>query len=170
MTPMSPAWPRCAFGAGRDQNGVVFIITIGTGLGTALFTNGVLVPNTELGHIEMDGQDAEWQASDAARQRDGLKWREWALRFDRYLGRLDALFWPDLFILGGGASKKMKKFQDILSVNAKIVPAELRNDAGIVGAAIAAEVLATDALGPSRSRDSARRGDSSTVAPPSLVH
>jgi polyphosphate glucokinase len=132
------------FGAGRDQNGVVFIITIGTGLGTALFANGVLVPNTELGHIEMDGQDAEWQASDAARQRDGLKWREWALRFDRYLGRLDALFWPDLFILGGGASKKMKRFQDILSVNAKIVPAELRNDAGIVGAAIAAEVLATE--------------------------
>ena len=132
------------FGAGRDQNGVVFIITIGTGLGTALFSNGVLVPNTELGHIEMDGQDAEWQASDAARQRDGLKWREWALRFDRYLGQLDALFWPDLFILGGGASKKMGKFQDILSVNAKIVPAKLRNEAGIVGAAIAAEVLVAD--------------------------
>jgi polyphosphate glucokinase len=133
------------FGAGRDQSGVVFIITIGTGLGTALFTNGVLVPNTELGHIEMDGQDAEWQASDAARQRDGLKWREWALRFDRYLGKLDALFWPDVFILGGGASKKMDKFQDILSVNAKVVAARLRNEAGIVGAAISAEALVTDA-------------------------
>ncbi len=130
------------FGAGRGRNGVVFIITIGTGLGTAVFTNGVLVPNTELGHIEMDGQDAEMQASDAARQRDKLKWAQWGKRFNRYLQRLDALFWPDVFILGGGASKKIDKFMDVLDVHAEIVPAELENEAGIVGAAISAEALA----------------------------
>ena len=130
------------FGAGRGRQGVVFIITIGTGLGTALFTNGVLVPNTELGHIEMDGQDAEWQASDAARQRGKMKWTEWAKRFNRYLQRLDALFWPDLFILGGGASKKIDKFRSVLDVHAEIVAAELANEAGIVGAAISAEGLA----------------------------
>ncbi len=131
------------FGAGRGRNGVVFIITIGTGLGTAVFTNGVLVPNTELGHIEMDGQDAEMQASDAARQRDNLKWAQWGKRFNRYLQRLDALFWPDVFILGGGASKKIDKFFEVLEVHAEIVPAELENEAGIVGAAIAAEALVT---------------------------
>lgn len=129
------------FGAGKGRDGVVFIITIGTGLGTALFTDGVLVPNTELGHIEMDCQDAEWQAADSARKRDNLKWREWALRFDRYLRRIDALFWPDLFILGGGASKKMRKFEEILTVDTEVVPAQLRNQAGIVGAAVAAEAL-----------------------------
>jgi len=129
------------FGAGKDRDGVVFIITIGTGLGTAVFTDGVLVPNTELGHIEMDGEDAEFQASDAARKRDGLKWKEWAVRFDRYLNRLDALFWPDLFILGGGASGKMGKFRHVLTVDAEVVPAQLLNEAGIIGAAVAAEVL-----------------------------
>jgi len=129
------------FGAGKGRNGVVFIITIGTGLGTAVFTDGVLVPNTELGHIEMDGEEAEFQASDAARKRDGLKWKEWAVRFDRYLNRLDALFWPDLFILGGGASGKMGKFRDVLTVNTEVVPAQLLNEAGIIGAAVAAEVL-----------------------------
>lgn len=132
------------FGAGRGRQGVVFIITIGTGLGTAVFSNGVLVPNTELGHIEMDCQDAEWQAADSARQREGLKWREWALRFDRYLNRLHDLFWPDLFILGGGASKKMEKFEGILTVETEVVPAQLFNEAGIVGAAIAAEALVPD--------------------------
>jgi polyphosphate glucokinase len=129
------------FGAGQDQDGLVIIITIGTGLGTALFTDGVLVPNTELGHIEMDCQDAEWQAADSARKRDNLKWREWAVRFDRYLNRLQALFWPDLFILGGGASKKMRKFESILTVDTPVVAAQLRNQAGIVGAAVAAESL-----------------------------
>ncbi len=133
------------FGAGRGRDGVVFIITIGTGLGTALFTDGVLVPNTELGHIEMDGLEAEWQASDAARKRDSLKWRDWAKRFNRYLQRIEALFWPDLFILGGGASQKISKFGEILTVEAEVVPAQLLNEAGIVGAAVAAEVLAPKA-------------------------
>jgi polyphosphate glucokinase len=129
------------FGAGRGRDGLVMIITIGTGLGTALFTDGVLVPNTELGHIEMDCQDAEWQASDAARKRDNLSWKEWALRFNRYIGRIEDLFWPDMIILGGGASKKMDKFVDYLTVRADLVPAQLRNEAGIIGAAIAAETL-----------------------------
>ncbi len=129
------------FGAGRGQKGVVFIVTVGTGLGTALFTDGVLVPNTELGHIEMDGQDAEWLAADSARKRENLKWKGWARRFNRYLERIEALFWPDLIIIGGGASKKMSKFQDVLTVKAPVVPALLQNRAGIVGAAIAAEAL-----------------------------
>lgn len=132
------------FGAGCGRKGIVFIITIGTGLGTAVFTDGVLVPNTELGHIEMDGQDAEWQAADSARQREGLKWREWAVRFDRYLNRIHDLFWPDLFILGGGASSKMSRFEDLITVDTEVVPAQLRNEAGIIGAAIAAEVLAPE--------------------------
>jgi polyphosphate glucokinase len=132
------------FGAGKDRDGVVFIITIGTGLGTAVFSDGVLVPNTELGHIEMNGKDAETQASDAARKRDGLKWKQWAVRFDAYLNQLDALFWPDLFILGGGASGKMDKFRKVLTVDAEVVPAQLLNEAGIIGAAVAAEVLAKE--------------------------
>jgi len=97
------------FGAGRGQNGVVVIVTIGTGLGTAVFTGGKLLPNTELGHIEMNGKDAEQQASDAARKRDKLSWKRWGARFNQYLGRLEYLLWPDLFILGGGVSKEFEK-------------------------------------------------------------
>ena len=128
------------FGAGRGRDGLVFIVTIGTGLGTAMFTDGVLVPNTELGHIEIDGFDAESRASDAARKREGLSWKEWAVRFDHYLDAIEALFWPDLFIIGGGASKRINKFFDRLSVKAEIVPAQLKNEAGIIGAALAGEL------------------------------
>lgn len=128
------------FGAGKGLDGLVFIITIGTGLGTALFTDGVLVPNTELGHIELDCLDAESRASDAARQRDELSWEEWAQRFDHYLNAIEALFWPDLFILGGGASKKIDLFIEHLTVKAKVVPAKLKNEAGIIGAALAGVV------------------------------
>ncbi|MBN2006693.1 MAG: ROK family protein [Anaerolineae bacterium] len=129
------------FGAGRGVQGVVLIITIGTGLGTALFTDGKLVPNTELGHVEMDGKDAELTAADSARQRDDLSWEAWAKGFDRYLNLMHKLFWPDLIILGGGASKKMDKFAKYLTVRTKIVPAQTRNEAGIIGAALAARVL-----------------------------
>lgn len=129
------------FGAGRGRNGVVMIITIGTGLGTALFLDGQLVPNTELGHIEIGGQDAELRASDAARQRDKLTWKRWAKRFNRYLNTLERLFSPDLFILGGGASKKHEKFIPLLSVRAEILPAQLLNEAGIIGAALAARTV-----------------------------
>ncbi|HEY5668656.1 MAG TPA: ROK family protein [Anaerolineales bacterium] len=129
------------FGAGRGRNGVVMIITIGTGLGTALFLDGQLVPNTELGHIEIGGQDAELRASDAARQRDKLSWKRWAKRFNKYLNTLERLFSPDLFILGGGASKKHEKFIPLLSVRAEILPAQLLNEAGIIGAALAARTV-----------------------------
>lgn len=133
------------FGAGRGRAGVVIIVTVGTGLGTALFSDGVLVPNTELGHIEVGGQDAELGAADSARKREDLSWKAWAPRFDRYLRALEALFWPDLIIIGGGASKKLDKFADQLTVRTELVPAELRNDAGIIGAALAAEKLETQA-------------------------
>jgi len=130
-----------AFGAGRGQTGAVIIITIGTGLGVALFTNGQLFPNVELGHIQMDGKDAEWRASDAARKRDKLSWKAWAKRFDAYLNYLEKLFWPDLFILGGGVSKVADKFIPLLTVQAQVVPAKLLNEAGIIGAAMAARSL-----------------------------
>jgi len=126
-----------AFGAGKGCDGVVLIVTIGTGLGTSLFTDGILLPNTELGHIEIDCEDAELNASDAARKRDDLSWRKWAERFDDYLNRLEALVWPDLIILGGGASKKHDKFFHLLTVNAKVVPAATLNEAGIIGASLA---------------------------------
>ncbi|HQE93083.1 MAG TPA: ROK family protein [Anaerolineae bacterium] len=129
------------FGAGKGVSGLVLIVTIGTGLGTALFIDGVLVPNTELGHIEMNGKDAELQASDAARKREDLSWATWGKRFDQYLRTMKALLWPDLIILGGGTSKKLDKFARYLTVDTPIVPAATLNDAGIIGAALAAEML-----------------------------
>jgi len=129
------------FGAGKDVNGVLLIVTIGTGLGTALFIDGHLVPNTELGHIEMNGKDAELQASDAAHKREELSWKQWGKRFDQYLTWMHALLWPDLIILGGGTSKRLDKFAEYLTVATKIVPAASLNNAGIIGAALAAETL-----------------------------
>ncbi|NLG99836.1 MAG: ROK family protein [Chloroflexi bacterium] len=125
------------YGVGRQyQQGVVIMVTIGTGLGTALFVDGKLVPNTELGHIEIRGKDAEKRASDAARQKKDLSWGEWGVKFSEYLNYLERLFWPDLFILGGGASKSLQKFAPSLQVKTKVVAAELLNQAGIVGAAL----------------------------------
>ena len=126
------------FGAGRGRQGVVMIVTIGTGLGVSLFTDGHLLPNAELGHILLDGKDAELTASDAARKRLDLSWEEWAKNFNKYLNRLEQLLWPDLIILGGGASKKQEKFLPYLDVKAEVVLAQFLNDAGIVGAALAA--------------------------------
>lgn len=133
------------FGAGKGNQGVVMIITIGTGLGSALFVKGVLVPNTELGHLEIDGADAEQNASDAARQREKLSWKKWAKKFDRYLQTIERLFSPDMIILGGGAVKSFDKFSSELTVRAKVVPAELLNEAGIVGAGLLAADLASPA-------------------------
>jgi polyphosphate glucokinase len=129
------------YGEGRDQKGTVIIVTIGTGLGTALFTDGKLFPNAELGHIKIDGVDAEARASDAARKREQLTWKKWAERFDLYLRYLEELFWPDLFILGGGVSKNSEAFIPFLTVKARVAPAKLLNDAGIVGAALSARSL-----------------------------
>jgi polyphosphate glucokinase len=126
------------FGAGRGRKGLVLIITIGTGLGTALFTDGYLAPNMELGHIEMEGVDAELIASDAARKREELSWKKWGKRFNRYLNKLEALLSPDFVILGGGISKEYDKFREFLSIRAEIMPAQLLNEAGLVGAAVAA--------------------------------
>jgi polyphosphate glucokinase len=127
------------FGAGRGVNGVVMMITIGTGLGSALFIDGKLLPNTELGHIEVECDDAETIASDVVRKQLDLSWKKWAKRLDKYLCRLESLFSPDLMILGGGAIKNQEQFLPLLTVRTKVIPALLGNDAGIVGAALAAK-------------------------------
>ena len=126
------------YGAGRDKRGVVLMLTFGTGIGSALFVDGHLVPNTEFGHIQVDGEDGERRASAAARERDDLDYPKWAKRVDRYLDVLEAGVWPDLIIVGGGVSKKAHKWVPLLGTRTPVVPAELLNDAGIVGAALAA--------------------------------
>jgi polyphosphate glucokinase len=126
------------YGAGRDQGGVVLMLTFGTGIGSALFTDGHLVPNTEFGHIQVDGEDGERRASAAVRDRENLSYPEWARRVDRYLDVLEAGLWPDLIIVGGGVSRKAHKWVPLLSTRTPVVPAQLQNDAGIVGAALAA--------------------------------
>ena len=126
------------YGAGRDKRGVVLMLTFGTGIGSALFVDGHLVPNTEFGHIQVDGEDGERRASAAAREREDLDYPTWAKRVDRYLDVLEAGLWPDLIIVGGGVSKKAHKWVPLLSTRTPVVPAELQNDAGIVGAALAA--------------------------------
>ena len=127
-----------SFGAGKGHKGLVAMVTFGTGIGTALFTNRHLVPNTELGHIEIDGVDGELMASSRVREKEELSWKKWGKRVDTYLSRLEALIWPDLIIIGGSASKKHDRFFEYLDLNAEILPAELRNNAGIIGAAMAA--------------------------------
>jgi len=127
------------FGAGAGQQGTVLMVTFGTGIGSALFRAGILVPNTEFGHIEIRGRDAEERASERAKERHDLSWAKWAERVDEYLGRLEAMTAPDLFIIGGGISRKADKFLPLLtSLRATVVPAALHNDAGIVGAALGA--------------------------------
>ena len=125
------------FGAGQGVRGLVLLCTIGTGIGTVIINNGRLVPNTELGHIEFKGMDAEKYVSDATRKAEDLTWEKWALRFNEYLIAVEKLIWPDLIILGGGASKKGDKFLQYLDLKTPVVPAELLNNAGVVGAALA---------------------------------
>ncbi len=112
------------------------MITLGTGIGTALFTDGKLFPNVELGHLELDGREAEKWASEKVRRDKALSWKKWAKRVNTYLDRMHTFFWPDLIILGGGGSKNFEKFAPYLSTPCDVVPAELRNSAGIVGAAL----------------------------------
>ena len=126
------------FGAGKGVDGVVLMITLGTGIGCGLFVDGTLVPNTELGHIEINGKDAEKQAAFSVRERKDLSWRDYAKRVTTYLQHLDALVWPDLVIIGGGASRDADKLLPHLDVRPKVVVASLENEAGIVGAALAA--------------------------------
>jgi polyphosphate glucokinase len=125
------------WGAGRYQDGVVLMLTLGTGIGTSLFVGGRLVPNTEFGHIEVRGKDAEHRAAESARKRDDLNWKEYAERLDEYLHRVEDLLWPDLIVIGGGISKKSEKFFPHLTARTKVVTAEMHNDAGIAGAALA---------------------------------
>jgi polyphosphate glucokinase len=126
------------FGAARGVAGVVIVCTLGTGIGSALLLDGKLVPNTEFGHLEIDGHDAESRAADSVREKEDLSWEKWAHRLQTYFGTLEKLFVPDLFVVGGGVSKKSAKFLPLLELKTKIVPAELLNDAGIIGAAILA--------------------------------
>ncbi len=127
------------FGAAKGVNGVVILATLGTGIGSALLLDGQLVPNTELGHLEIDGHDAEHRAADSAREREDLSWEKWAKRLQTYFQTLEKLFSPDLIVVGGGVSKKSDKFLPLLDLNTKIVPAQLLNDAGIIGAAVLAQ-------------------------------
>lgn len=126
------------FGAGRDQSGVVLVLTLGTGIGSALLIDGILVPNTEFGHIELNGHRAEYWAADSVRKAHKLTWKKWANQVNMYLQAMEFYLSPDLIILGGGVSSKHEKFIPYLKVSAPVVPAELRNKAGIVGAATAA--------------------------------
>jgi polyphosphate glucokinase len=126
------------FGAGRGQRGVVIMLTLGTGIGSALFVDGRLVPNTELGHLELHGHDAEQRAAERAREEEDLSWPDWAHRVQKYLRHVENLFWPDLIVLGGGVSKRSDKFLPLIHTRTRVVPAELQNNAGIVGAALAA--------------------------------
>ncbi len=128
------------FGDRAYQKGMVLLITIGTGLGTAIFTDGQLVPNTELGHFFLKrGKVAEHYASDAVRKAKGLSWKRWGKRFNNYLTLMERLFWPDVIILGGGASKHFDKYKAQITVETPVKPAAFLNQAGIVGAAIFAQ-------------------------------
>ena len=126
------------FGAARNVQGVVLVLTFGTGIGSALFIDGTLVPNTELGHLELDGHDAEAKAAASAKDNDHLSYKQWAKRVQRYLAHLEALFTPDLFVVGGGVSKDSAKWVPLLDLNTPVKVAQLLNNAGIVGAAMAA--------------------------------
>jgi polyphosphate glucokinase len=127
------------FGAGAGHQGTVVMLTFGTGIGSALFTRGVLVPNTEFGHLEIRGKDAEKRASERAREEQDLGWGHWAERVGEYMSHLEKLVWPDLFIVGGGVSRKSGKFLPLLGkLQATVVPADMLNNAGIVGAALTA--------------------------------
>ncbi|MCL4561224.1 MAG: ROK family protein [Chloroflexi bacterium] len=130
------------YGAGKDhQKGVVLLVTLGTGIGSAIFTDGTLLPNTEFGHMRIRGKDAEHRASDAARKNHHLGWKPYGKKLNEFLQEMERLIWPDLIIVGGGISKSSDKFFPYLSLHAKVVAAQLLNNAGIVGAALGAEDL-----------------------------
>lgn len=130
------------YGAAKNVSGTVLVATLGTGIGTVLLVDGTLVPNTELGHLEIDGFDAESKASSAAREREDLSWSQWAERLQRYFSHVENLFWPDLIVIGGGVSKKADKYLPLLTLRTPIIPAKLLNDGGIIGAARRATDLA----------------------------
>jgi polyphosphate glucokinase len=126
------------YGAAKGMSGTVLVLTLGTGIGSALLRDGTLVPNTELGHLELEGHVAETRASSVARDRDDLSWEQWAERVSAYLQHVDRLLWPDLVLLGGGVSRKSDKWLHLLDVRPEVRTAELLNDAGVIGAALLA--------------------------------
>ena len=132
-------YAEAVLGAAQGKEGLVVVTTLGTGIGSALIHEGVLVPNSELGHLEIDGHDAETRAANGVRERDGLSWEEWARRLTRYYGVVERLLSPDLFVVGGGVSKHAAKFLPLVEVETPLIPATLRNTAGIVGAALLAQ-------------------------------
>ncbi|MGH9104281.1 MAG: polyphosphate--glucose phosphotransferase [Acidimicrobiales bacterium] len=138
---------EASWGAARGVRGMVVMVTLGTGIGTALFCNGTLIPNSELGHIELDGVDYETKASAAARERDGLSWEKWAKRLQRYFSALELYLRPALFVVGGGVSRRPEKFLPLLNLSTPIVPAKLQNEAGITGAAYLASERAAAPAG-----------------------
>jgi polyphosphate glucokinase len=129
------------FGAARGISGLVMVMTLGTGIGSAMLYNQVLVPNSELGHVELDGTDAEHRASNAAREREGLSFEQWGARLTHYFAHVERIFSPDLFVIGGGVSKQSDEFFPFITINTPLVPATLLNNAGIVGAALFAANL-----------------------------
>ena len=132
------------FGAAKDAKGLVIMTTLGTGIGTALMFNGRLIPNSELGHLEIDGVDYESKAAFSAKERENLSWDQWAKRLQKYFSRLEALLTPDLFIVGGGVSKEHEFYLPLLKLKTPIIPAQNRNSAGILGAAYFAKKHTTD--------------------------
>ena len=130
------------FGAGKDRNGVIILVTLGTGIGSAVFLDGQLLPNSEFGHLMIRGKAAERRASEKVRVDKKLSWKQWAKRISEFLNEMEKLFSPDLFIIGGGISKKAEKFFPFLTTKTEviIVPAQMRNEAGIIGAAYLAHV------------------------------
>jgi len=129
-------YAEATFGAAKGVRGTVFMATLGTGIGSALIVDGRLVPNTEFGHLEVDGNDAETRAADSVRDAEGLSWEHWAKRLSRYFEAIERLLWPDLIVIGGGVSKKADKFVPLLGLRTPVVPSTLRNDGGIIGAAL----------------------------------
>jgi polyphosphate glucokinase len=136
-------YAEAKFGAAKGVSGTVLLATLGTGIGSAVIVDGVLVPNTEFGHLEVDGRDAETRAADSARTAEELTWAQWAKRLTRYFQAIEGLLWPDLIVVGGGVSKKADKFLPLLDIRTPIVPSKLRNDGGIIGAALLATERST---------------------------
>ncbi|MDX2246754.1 MAG: ROK family protein [Bacteroidia bacterium] len=132
---------EATFGAGKGIEGLAILLTVGTGIGSAFIQDGLLVPNSELGHLRFKGSIAEHYASDAVRKKEELSWHIWGKRFNEYLNYVYSLFYPDVIILGGGASKKYDKFEDVIDVPTTVITAKLLNQAGIIGAALSAKAL-----------------------------
>lgn len=134
-------YAEAAFGAGKGYSGTIIMAAFGTGIGTAIFTEGTLLPNTELGHLKLKGKIAEHYASNSSREKEDLDWDEFGKRVNKYLNLLEFFFWPDLIIIGGGVSKKYEEYAHKFSLECEVKPAVLRNNAGIIGAALSAAEL-----------------------------